>query len=180
MSFFEEELKRSRIFDVPDEDEHIAAALAAAAPTTTKQSAKAISKNCIDLVKRCEGCKLTAYQDSVGVWTIGYGRTTGVIKGQVITQKQADDYLLQELGEFCKAVLSLVKVPVNQNQLDALVCFTYNVGVGNFKSSTMLKLINAGDLLAAADQFPRWNKAGGKVLAGLTKRRELEKQLFIS
>lgn len=166
MSLLEEALKNSGAFK-KEEPQKI-----------TSEPITKVSQKCIDLVKQCEGCKLTSYQDSVGVWTIGYGRTTGVTKGQTITQKQADSFLLQELEQFGKAVASLVKVLINQNQFDALVCFTYNVGVGSLKKSTLLKLLNAGNFTEAAQQFLVWNKAGGKVLPGLSKRRALEKSLF--
>lgn len=136
--------------------------------------------NGIELIKSFEGCKLKAYQDSVGVWTIGYGRTTNVHKGDVITQQQADDYLLIEYKEFESKVKKLVKVPLTDNQLGALVCFAYNVGVGALSKSTLLKKLNVGDYKGAAEQFLVWNKAGGKILNGLVRRRQAEKDLFLS
>lgn len=143
------------------------------------------SENGINLIKQFEGCRLTAYQDSVGVWTIGYGWTQAidgkpVAKGMVITQQKADDLLKQGVVQYENGVNSLVKVQLNQNQFDALVDFAYNLGVNALKGSTLLRKINAGDYAGAANEFTKWNKAGGKELAGLTRRREAEKSLFLS
>jgi len=134
--------------------------------------------NGLDLIKTFEGCKLEAYQDSVGIWTIGYGETKNVHKGMKITQKEADDMLLNRYKEFEVEVLKLVKPALNPNQLGALVSFSYNLGVGSLKSSKLLKYININDFNKASDEFLKWNKAGGKVLNGLTKRREAERKLF--
>ena len=144
-----------------------------------------ISNNGINLIKQFEGCKLTAYQDSVGVWTIGYGWTQPVegkpvAKGMTITQQKANDLLTDGVAQYEKGVTNLVTVPVNQNQFDALVDFAYNLGVNALKGSTLLKKLNAGDYAGAANEFPKWNKAGGKELAGLTRRREAERSLFLS
>lgn len=130
------------------------------------------------LIKTYEGCKLTAYLCPAGKWTIGYGRTTNVKKGDTCTQAQADAWLLQEYDAFERKVRALLKVPVTDNQLGALVSFAYNVGVGALASSTLLRLLNAGDYKGAAAQFARWNKAAGSALAGLTKRRAAEAALF--
>lgn len=143
------------------------------------------SENGINLIKQFEGCRLTAYQDSVGVWTIGYGWTQPVDgkpvgKGMTITQQKADDLLKQGVIQYENGVNSLVKVQLNQNQFDALVDFAYNLGVNALKGSTLLKKLNAGDYAGAANEFTKWNKAGGKELAGLTRRREAEKSLFLS
>lgn len=143
------------------------------------------SENGINLIKQFEGCRLTAYQDSVGVWTIGYGWTQSVdgnpvAKGMVITQQKADDLLKQGVVQYENGVNSLVKVQLNQNQFDALVDFAYNLGVNALRGSTLLKKLNAGDYAGAANEFTKWNKAGGKELAGLTRRREAEKSLFLS
>ncbi|MEV5030969.1 lysozyme [Sphingobium sp. LMC3-1-1.1] len=137
------------------------------------------SRNGLDLIKQFEGCKLTAYQCPAKVWTIGYGRTTNVKKGDTCTQAQADAWLVEEYDAFEKKVRALVKVPVSDNQLGALVSFAYNVGVGNLASSTLLKKLNAGDYASAAGQFPKWNKAGGVILAGLVRRRAAEALLFV-
>ena len=130
------------------------------------------------LLKYFEGCKLTAYQDSVGVWTIGYGHTKGVYDGMTITQEEAEQMLLSELEEYEGYVEKYVTVPLTQNQFDALVVWVYNLGPTNFRNSTLLKELNAGNYNAAGQEITRWNKAGGKVLAGLVKRREAEAQLF--
>lgn len=137
-------------------------------------------KKGIELIKEFEGCKLKAYQDSVGVWTIGYGHTKGVKKGDVITQEQADEFLIDDLEDAENAVNRLVKVALNQDQYDALVSFTFNLGAGNFQSSTLLKLLNQGKYSEASEQFTRWVFAGGKKLNGLVRRREAEQKLFRS
>lgn len=144
-----------------------------------------VSENGINLIKQFEGCRLTAYQDSVGVWTIGYGWTQPVDgkpvgKGMTITQQKADDLLKQGIVQYENGVTNLVIVPLNQNQFDALVDFAYNLGVNALKESTLLKKLNAGDYAGAANEFTKWNKAGGKELAGLMRRREAEKSLFLS
>lgn len=132
----------------------------------------------LPLIRQYEGCKLTAYLCPANVWTIGWGRTTNVKRGDTCTQAQADAWLVEEYDAFERNVRALVKVPVTASQLGALVSFAYNVGLGNFGSSTLLRLLNAGDYQGAAGQFSRWNKAGGKVLAGLIKRRAAEAALF--
>ena len=131
-----------------------------------------------EILKYFEGCKLTAYQDSVGVWTIGYGHTKGVYDGMTITQDQAEQMLLSELEEYEGYIENMVTVPLTQNQFDALVVWVYNLVPTNFKNSTLLKELNAGNYNAAGQEITRWNKAGGKVLAGLVKRREAEAELF--
>lgn len=140
------------------------------------------SKNGLALTKQFEGCRLTAYQDSVGVWTIGYGHTAaGLGRGYMVTQAGADSLLTQDIARFETGVNKLVTFShLTQNQFDALVDFAFNLGLGNLGSSTLLKKLNAGDIAQAADEFLRWDKAGGKVLAGLTKRRAAERSLFLS
>ena len=130
------------------------------------------------ILKFFEGCKLTAYQDSVGVWTIGYGHTKGVYEGMTITQEEAEQMLLTELEEYEGYVEKYVTVPLTQNQFDALVVWVYNLGPTNFRKSTLLKELNSGNYTAAGKEITRWNKAGGKVLAGLVRRREAEAKLF--
>lgn len=135
-----------------------------------------ISNNGLSLIKRFEGCRLTAYQDSIGIWTIGYGHTSGVAKGQTITQIQADRYLKADCANAEKAVNKYhSKYHWNQNQFDALVSFTFNCGSGNLK-----KLLNNGQRTIAqiSAKIPAYNKAGGKVLRGLVNRRAAEKELF--
>ena len=134
----------------------------------------------IDLITSFEGCRLTAYQDSVGVWTIGYGHTSGVYQGMTITEEEAIAFLRQDLKTAENAVNNNVTYGINQNQFDALVSFTFNVGTGNFTSSTLLKKLNAGDVNGAANEFDRWIYAGGQVLEGLVRRRAAEKQMFLS
>lgn len=138
------------------------------------------SQRGLSLIKSFEGLRLQAYQDAVGVWTIGYGTTRGVNAGMKISKEQAERMLLNDVQRFEPEVERLVTVPLSQNQWDALVSFTYNLGAANLESSTLLRKLNAGDYAAAADQFPRWNKAGGKVLVGLTRRREAERALFLA
>lgn len=144
-----------------------------------------ISNKGIALIKQFEGLRLDAYQDSVGVWTIGYGWTQPVdgkpiTKGIVIKPEIAERLLKTGLVSYENDVSKLVKVKLTQGQFDALVSFAYNLGTRALSTSTLLKKLNAGDYDGAADEFPRWNKAGGKELAGLTRRREAEFALFIS
>lgn len=139
-----------------------------------------ISADGIELIKRFEGCRLSAYLDAVGVPTIGYGSTEGVTMGDTITQDEAETLLLEDLARFERCVTDAVKVPIDQNAFDALVSFAFNVGCGALEKSTLLKLLNAGDHKAAAEQFKRWDKAGGNALAGLTKRRAAEAALFMA
>ena len=139
----------------------------------------------IALIKEFEGCKLTAYQDSVGVWTIGYGWTQPVDgkpirAGMTIKQETAERLLKTGMVSYESDVSRLVKVGLTQGQFDALVSFTYNLGALSLSTSTLLRKLNAGDYAGAADEFLRWNKAGGKVLNGLTRRREAERALFLS
>ena len=127
----------------------------------------------IALIKSFEGCRLTAYLCPAGVWTIGYGHTAGVKKGQVITQTQADAFLKSDLEKYEKYVTATCLV-LNQNQFDALVSFTYNCGAGNLK-----KLIANRTLSEIAEAMLLYNKSNGKVLAGLTRRRQAERELFL-
>ena len=133
----------------------------------------------IELIKKYEGCVLKAYKCPSGVWTIGYGHTNGVKSGMQITKAQALDYLKQDLSVFEKAVTNYVKVPLNQNQFDALVSFSFNCGAGALKTSTLLQKLNSSDYNGAANEFPRWKKSNGKVLNGLVRRRQEEKELFL-
>lgn len=135
----------------------------------------------IKLIKDSEATVLHVYKDAVGLPTIGTGHL--IKKGEVfttITAQQADELLMQDLVQFEKGVSSLVKVPLNQNQFDALVSFSFNLGLGNLGSSTLLKKLNASDYAGASLEFSKWTKAGGIVLAGLVKRRAAEKALFLS
>lgn len=127
----------------------------------------------INLIKKFEGCKLTAYKDAVGVWTIGYGHTGGVTQGMKITQADADNFLRKDLTKFEGYVNSLT-ITLSQNEFDALVSFTYNCGFGNLQ-----KLVKGRNKTQIANALLLYNKAGGKVLAGLTKRRKEEQALFL-
>ena len=134
----------------------------------------------LELIKDFEGLRLNAYRDAVGVWTIGYGHTSTAYPGQRITTAQATALLRQDVANFEQAVTQAVRVPITENQFAALVSFTYNVGSGALNSSTLLRKLNTGDTFGAANEFLRWNRAGGRVLAGLTRRREAERSLFLS
>ena len=132
------------------------------------------SKNGLELIKSFEGCRLKAYKCASGVWTIGYGHTSGVKEGQVITQDIAEKYLVEDLAKFEKYV-DATGLNLNQNQFDALVSFTYNCGNGNLKT-----LISNRTLIQIADMLLLYNKSNGKVLEGLSRRREAEQKLFLS
>lgn len=137
-----------------------------------------ISQRGLDLIKEFEGLRLSAYICPAGVATIGYGTTAGVKIGQTITKDRAEELLRADVEAFERHVLRLVKVKLTRGQFDALVAFVYNIGAGAFEKSTMLRQLNAGLYADAAQQFDRWNKAGGKVLAGLTRRRAAERAMF--
>lgn len=143
-----------------------------------------ISSRGISLLKAHEGLRLFAYQDSVGVWTIGYGHTKDVFPGQHISPSVAEEFLKQDLAWAEDCVNSSVKTPLSQNQFDALVSFVFNVGAGAFLDSTLLRLLNQNKFPEAAEEFLRWNKGtvnGEKiVLPGLTNRRKAEQKLFLS
>jgi len=137
------------------------------------------SNECIELVKHFEGFESEAYLCPANVWTIGYGRTRNVKEGDVITELQAERDLLEELVEFGEQVLRVVDVELTQKEFDALTSWTYNLGVGNLQSSTLLKKLNAGDKNSVPSEMLRWNKASGKVLEGLTRRRQAEADLWV-
>ena len=140
--------------------------------------------NGIELIKSFEGLRLTAYKCPAGVWTIGYGYT-GLVDGKLITSgmtitaAKATELLKKDLASFEAAVNGCVTAPITQNMFDALVSFAFNVGAGALRRSTLLKKLNAKDYSGAADELPKWNKAGGKVLNGLVRRRMAEKELFM-
>lgn len=136
------------------------------------------SPSTIGLIKQSEGLRTRAYQDSGGVWTIGYGHTTTARPGQAITAAQAERLLRKDLQRFERVVEEAVVVPISEAQRSALVSFAFNVGEEAFKGSTLLKRLNAGDKAAAAREFQRWNKVDGRVVPGLSKRREREAELF--
>lgn len=137
-----------------------------------------ISKNGTDLIKLFESLQLKAYYCPAGVWTIGYGHTLNVKRMDVITEQEADCYLMQDLYQVENSINKLVRVKLTQNQYDALCSFIFNVGVGAFNKSTLLAKLNTGDYLGAANEFKRWNKAGGVIMAGLVRRRQAEEDLF--
>ena len=143
-----------------------------------------VSNKGVDLICEFEGEQLIAYDDGVGVWTIGFGTIkypngVRVKKGDTCTLDQAKEYMRHDLIEFEHTVNSSVKVPLNQNQFDALVSLAYNIGSNAFKSSTLVKELNTGDYQGAADQFNVWVNAGGKRMQGLVNRRAKEKELFL-
>jgi len=131
------------------------------------------------LIQGFETLRLQSYQDQRGVWTIGWGHTgSNVGPGQTCTASQADLWFQTDTAFACKAINDTVTVPLSQNQFDALVSFTFNVGVGSEAHSTLLKLLNAGDYAGAAAQFAVWNHVDGVVNAGLTRRRAAEQAMF--
>ncbi len=143
-----------------------------------------ISPSGIDLICNFEGKRLTAYDDGVGVWTIGFGTTVypngiKVMKGDTCTEAQAKTYMAHDLKKFEATVNNAVKIPLNQNQFDALVSLAYNIGTNAFSKSTLVKKLNANDIRGAADQFDVWVNAGGKRMQGLVNRRTVEKALFL-
>ena len=137
-----------------------------------------ISAEGMALIKKFEGCELDSYRCSANVATIGYGHTKGVSDGDTCTQEEADQMLAEDLEEFENYVDRYVEVDLTQNQRDALIAWTFNLGPTNLKSSTLLKELNAGNYEKVPSEMKRWNKAGGKVLNGLTRRREAEALLF--
>jgi len=130
------------------------------------------------LIKTFEGCKLRAYLDAVDVPTIAYGRTKDVKIGDICTQQQAEDWLEEELVEYEGHVNEAVKVELTQPQFDSLVSWTYNLGPSNLNRSSMLRVLNTSDYDNVPEQIMRWNKAGGRVLPGLVRRREAEAEMF--
>ena len=132
-----------------------------------------------------EGERLTAYQDSVGIWTIGVGHTSvegppNVTPGLQITSEECDQILARDLQKTEQAVASAITVPVAQHEFDALVSLCFNIGAGNFAKSSVHRDLNAGNRAAAADAFLMWDKAGGHVLPGLDTRRQRERNLFLT
>ena len=138
-----------------------------------------ISEKGLNLIKTFEGCKLKAYKCPAGVLTIGYGTTKGVTEGMEINLAMAERMLLSDIAPLEKTI-NKMGINFRQGQFDALVSFMYNLGVGNFNKSTLKKRIQDGAKdEVIAEEFKKWNKAGGKVLAGLTKRREAEANLWM-
>jgi len=139
-----------------------------------------ISLEGLALIKRFEGCRLKSYKCSANVLTIGYGHTGGVKETDTITQDEADKLLQEDVEQFEKYVDDNVTVELGQSQFDALVAWTFNLGVGNLRESTMLKKLNSEDYASVPSEMKRWNKAGGKTLDGLIRRRKAESLLFES
>lgn len=151
---------------------------------TNKKQSNNLSDNGMKLLEQFEGLRLEAYLDSAGIYTIGFGTIkypdgSKVKKGDKITKDQAKEYKLHDLKEFESTVNTSVKVPLTQNQYDALVSLSYNIGSGAFKNSTLLKKLNASDYKGAAEQFLVWNKVNSKKVQGLVNRREAERNLFL-
>lgn len=154
-------------------------------PTTLKVGQKldfkiySTSQNGINLIKRFEGCKLTSYKCPANVWTIGYGHTLNVKPNQKITQQQAEQFLKQDLVKFENCINNIHIKKLNQNKFDALVSFTFNVGIGAFQSSTLRKkVVNDSDDKNILLEFYKWIYANGKQLAGLKQRRKAEADLY--
>lgn len=136
------------------------------------------SKTGLQLTAQFEGCRLTAYQDTHGIWTIGYGHTLGVHAGMTCTQSQAFGWLFEDVAWAERGVDRLVSIPLTQGEFDALVDFTFNCGVGTLEHSMLLRLLNAGDFERAAMEFEKFDHSGGKVIAGLFRRRVAEAAEF--
>lgn len=137
-----------------------------------------INQSGVDLIKDYEGLHLTPYRCPAGIWTIGYGHTRTVKNGMTITQEEADQLLASDLQIVATAIHRLVTVPLDENQFAALVSFAFNVGVGNFENSTLLKLLNRGWYDQVPAQLMRWVKSNGEVLGGLSRRRAAEAKLW--
>jgi lysozyme len=143
------------------------------------------SQNAINLIKQFEGCRYNPYRDSVGLWTVGYGHLIGDGKSlssgdnRIFTQEEIDSFLVNDLTRTETGINMLVRVPITQNQYDALCSFCYNLGIGTFQKSTLLKDINAKLWDAAANDLLKFHFAGGVSQPGLVKRRQAEHDLFI-
>lgn len=162
---------------VPPPTEH---SVPAAPILTVIPSPQAFNAAGLQLLTSFEGCRLLAYKDIGGVWTIGYGHTgPEVVFGLKISQQQAEEYLRADLSKFEAGIKKLVKVPLTDNEYSALVCLVYNIGLGAFEASTLLRRLNDSKYEDAANQFLRWNKDNGVVVAGLHRRRQAERELFL-
>ena len=137
-----------------------------------------ISEDGLELIKKFEGCETTAYQDSVGVWTIGFGHTKGVEEGQTCSIEDAESMLADEMDEYEGYINNMVKVDLQQHEFDALVAWVYNLGPTNLGESTMLKVLNGGQFDRVPDEINRWTRAGGEILEGLVRRRQAESLMF--
>ena len=145
-----------------------------------------VSDKCINMIKHHEGFVRKPYQDPIGLWTVGVGHLIGDGKklpkewNKEFTDEEVDNILCEDLERFEIGIQRLTKVSLTQSQFDALVSFSFNVGLGNFQSSTLRSKLNRGDYEGASNEFPKWRKAGGKILKGLVRRRADEKNLFLS
>ena len=137
-----------------------------------------ISEDGLELIKKFEGCETSAYQDSVGVWTIGFGHTKGVEEGQTCSIEDAESMLADEMDEYEGYINNMVKVELQQHEFDSLVAWVYNLGPTNLSESTMLKVLNGGQFDRVPDEMNRWTRAGGEILEGLVRRRQAESLMF--
>jgi lysozyme len=137
-----------------------------------------ISEDGLELIKKFEGCETNAYQDSVGVWTIGFGHTKGVEEGQTCSIEDAESMLADEMDEYEGYINNMVKVGLQQHEFDSLVAWVYNLGPTNLGESTMLKVLNGGQFDRVPDEMNRWTRAGGEILEGLVRRRQAESLMF--
>lgn len=140
---------------------------------------RVINQTGIDLIKKFEGLHLEAYLDPVNIWTIGYGHIQSAKEGMKVSLAEAENLLRQDLVRFEDAVSEAVKIEINDNQFAALTSFCFNLGANSLFQSTLLKLLNQSKIAEAADEFPRWDKAGGQSLLGLSRRRRAERALFL-
>lgn len=145
-----------------------------------------ISNDGVDLIKQFEGFSSKSYPDPATgdrPYTIGYGTTringVPVELGMTCTEEEAFQWLGDDANDYLASIERLIKVDLTQNQVDAIASFVYNVGCGNFEKSTLLKKINAQDWLGASQEFLKWNRANGKVMGGLTRRRKAESTMFM-
>jgi lysozyme len=142
-----------------------------------------VNENGLTLIRKFEGFRARAYRDAVGVWTIGYGHTSRagppqVKAGLVVTRARAAQILAKDVAMFAEGVAGLVTAVLNDNQFSALVSFAYNVGLGNFRKSSVLSAVNREDFEAVPRRLALWSRAGGRVLPGLVRRRAAEAALF--
>ena len=145
-----------------------------------------VSYKCVNMIKHHEGFVRKPYQDPIGLWTVGVGHLIGDGKilpkewNKEFTDEEIDQILCEDLERFEIGIQRLTKVNLSQGQFDALVSFSFNVGLGNYQSSTLRAKLNRGDYEGASNEFWKWRRAGGKILKGLVKRRADEKALFLS
>ena len=137
-----------------------------------------ISEDGLELIKKFEGCETSAYQDSVGVWTIGFGHTKDVEEGQTCSIEDAESMLADEMDEYEGYINDMVRVDLQQHEFDSLVAWVYNLGPTNLGESTMLKVLNGGQFDRVPNEMNRWTRAGGEILEGLVRRRQAESLMF--